>query len=422
MLNVRERLRVLSTYDSYILEGGLRPSDTKVVVAMSGGVDSSVAAAILARDGYTVAGVTLKLWCFAEDFGQARRCCSVESVSDAGAVCERLEVPHYVIDLRPEFRAEVVDPFCREYLDGRTPNPCVDCNTEIKFKVLLAKAHDMGADFICTGHHVRQIAAPQGGTYRLLKGVDAGKDQSYALWGLTQAALGHTVFPIGWHTKKVVRDMAREEGLVVADKQESQDVCFLPDGDITSLLDDLQPGVELAGPGEIRDLAGVVLGVHKGYYHFTLGQRRGLDLARGRRQYVVAIDPFRNVVYVGDDDNLMANVAYASDFNFIEGDRAAACCGDEDTGGGSDQCCQGDEDAACCGGLGSGAGHAHRRRVTAKIRYMHPAAPGWFDVIGDGRVRVTFDEPQRAITPGQSLVVYDGDRLLGGGLIERAER
>jgi tRNA-specific 2-thiouridylase len=400
----------LSDYDSYIRGAGREPADVKVLVAMSGGVDSSAAAAILARDGYKVAGATLKLWCLAEDFDGERRCCSVESMQDAASVCAGLEIPHYVVDLRPDFKSKVIEPFCSEYLAGRTPNPCVACNTEIKFRAMLSRAREMGFDFISTGHHIRQTDGGRDGRYRLLKGVDPEKDQTYALWGLTQPVLGRTVFPIGWRTKAEVRSLARAEGLPVADKGESQDVCFLPDGDIGELLDEVLPGVERPGPGEIKNMSGDAVGEHKGYYHFTVGQRRGLHFSSGRRQYVTAIDPSNNVVYVGDDDDLFARTAHVSGFSFVEEAPPAG----PGAGPSAGRCSSSND-----------AGPASGRRaleVTAKIRYKHEGAPGLLEVVPGGRAKMTFDDPQRAITPGQSLVAYDGDILVGGGVIDRAER
>lgn len=428
-------------YDSYIRKEHGRPEDVTIAVAMSGGVDSSVAAAILAGDGYRVAGFTLKLWCSDREYGSDRLCCTASSMETAADVCAHLGVPHYVVDLKSEFRSRVIERFCKEYLAGRTPNPCVVCNAEIKLGALMEKARDMGVDFVATGHHIRQVSVsqegiskagvpggsipegnvpgesnsasrtseedtihaggPRPGAYRLLKGLDPAKDQSYALWRVTQRQLKHTVFPIGWLTKDAVRDVARRLGLASSEAKESQDVCFIPRGDISDLLDEVLPGEPRPAGGEIRDLNERVLGTHTGYYKFTLGQRRGLHLALGRRQYIVKIDPARNVVYVGDEEDLRSRVARLSEFNFIEAVESGPL-GREAVGA------EGTEE--------------RRLRVAAKIRYMHPAAPGWLEIINGGEVLVTFDEPQRAITPGQSLVAYRGEVLVGGGVIKRAER
>ena len=384
----------MPSFDAYITDKGARPGDTTVMVAMSGGVDSSVAAALLVEAGYRVVGATLKLWCLANDDGGAGRCCSAQSLDDARAVCRTLGIPHYVIDLSSEFERKVVEPFCSEYLAGRTPNPCVECNTKIKFGDFMARAKGTGADYVATGHHVRQGRDPATGKFWMKRGVDSKKDQSYALWGLTQPVLQHTAFPIGWLTKEEVRERAKSLDLVVAEKQESQDVCFIPEGDVAELFEKIAPRVSDLGrrqirdlKGEIRNLNGEIVGYHNGYFRFTVGQRRGLGVAAGRPQYVTRVDPAENVVYVGDDYDLKARTAHAQDFNFISDEPPISA----------------------------------KLNLSAKIRYLHPAAPGTLEPVGRGAVRFTFDELQRAITPGQSLAVYDEDRLLGGGVIDGAE-
>jgi tRNA-specific 2-thiouridylase len=378
----------MRSFDDYILRDGGDPGATKIMVAMSGGVDSSVAAALLVERGYRVIGATLKLWCLAGDDRGAESCCSAQSLDDARSVCRMLDVPHYVIDLSPEFERKVVEPFCRLYLEGMTPNPCVTCNTEIKFGDFLSRAMAVGADFISTGHHVRQRVDPCTGLFVLEKGLDATKDQSYALWGLTQPVLRRTVFPIGWLTKDDVREKARALSLPVANKEESQDICFITDGDVTALFERVAPRAKEVGCGEIRNSAGQTLGHHDGYYLYTLGQRRGLGVATGRPQYVIRVDPGENVVYLGEDEDLKAGTAYVRGFNFVSGQAPTAA----------------------------------KLNATAKIRYLHAPSPGALEIIGEDAVRFVFERPQRAITPGQSLVAYDGDILIGGGIIERAER
>jgi tRNA-specific 2-thiouridylase len=443
----------MTSFDSYIHDRGLEPGDMTVMVAMSGGVDSSVAAALLLEGGFRVVGATMRLWCLAQDDRGAKSCCSAESLDDAKSVCRTLGIPHYVIDLSAEFEQKIVEPFCFEYLAGRTPNPCVACNTEIKFADFLARAKAMGAHLIATGHYVRQGVNPETGRTWIKKGLDGEKDQSYALWGLTQPVLRHTVFPIGWLTKDEVRERARALNLSVADKPESQDVCFIPEGDISELIHRIVPQAKNVGRGEVKSLDGETLGHHEGYYRFTVGQRRGLGIATGQPQYVTHVDPEENVVYLGDEEDLTAQIAYARDFSFVDGEPPAAwqsvaesnITGLQGTapsratqssakppshpsavwGAGSElQPCA--ESARLRGPRESTTPAmplriAQAGNLNAKIRYLHSGAPGTIEVTGKNAIRFIFDEPQRAITPGQSLVVYDGETLLGGGIIERAE-
>jgi tRNA-specific 2-thiouridylase len=390
---------------------------------MSGGVDSSVAAAVLAGDGFDVTGVTFLFRRPETEREALPSRPGGQPADDARAVCRTLGVPHRVIDLRSEFETAVVTPFCREYLSGRTPNPCILCNPGVKFAALTAAADELGARFVSTGHHVREVPVAGTGAYRLLKGVDKAKDQSYALCRLTQGVLERAVFPIGWMTKSQVRSTARSLNLPVAERDESQDACFLPRGGISELIAEVLPESARISNGEIRDLEGNVLGRHRGYYNFTIGQRRGLNLARGRRQYIVKLDPRSNVVYVGDDCDLRRRMAYVSHLNLIEGGVDYSLAeGPPGTSDASRPARERDcEDVTGARAVGRRMEEGGPRlRVTAKIRYMHPGAPGWLRVAGDGSAVMCFDEPQRAITPGQSLVAYAGERLLGGGFIERA--
>jgi len=404
----------MHTFDRCLSDKGSDPRDFTVMVAMSGGVDSSVAAALLVEEGYRVLGATMRLWCLALDDRGPVSCCSAQSLEDARSVCRSLGIPHYVIDLSTEFERKIVEPFCREYLAGRTPNPCVACNTEIKFGDFLRRALSMGADLMATGHHVRLGLDPETGRFLLEKGLDRAKDQSYALWGLTQPVLRRALFPVGRLTKTQVRERARALNLPVADKPESQDVCFIPQGGVTELFERVVPRVRDIGRGEIKGVNGETLGSHEGYFRFTVGQRRGLGVAAGRPKYVTHVDPEENVVYLGDEDDLMARFAYAGGFSYVDGAPLAA---DRVAFAGSESFVN----REACAGAESIA-EERIAGLTAKIRYLHPGAPGTLEITGERAVRFIFDQAQRAITPGQSLVVYEGERLLGGGIIERAER
>jgi tRNA-specific 2-thiouridylase len=462
-------------FDGCLSDKGPDIRKTTVMVAMSGGVDSSVAAALLVEEGYRVLGATMRLWCLAPDDRGPVSCRSAQSLEDARSVCRTLGIPHYVIDLSAEFERKIVEPFCREYLAGRTPNPCVACNTRVKFGDLLRRARSMGADLMATGHHVRLGLDPETGRFLLKKGLDHAKDQSYALWGLTQPVLGRVVFPVGLLTKAQVRERARALSLPVADKPESQDVCFMPQGDIAGLFERVVPRVRDIGRGEIRGVNGETLGFHEGYFRFTVGQRRGLGVAAGRPQYVTHVDPEENVVYLGDEDDLKARVACARDFSYVDGAppvsgpssaRSAQRTvhrGASGRGGSDEPADVADSTASAASSRGAGpkgASTAEPREgrfapssadqgdypgaespvnreargakesvaeeriagLTAKIRYLHPGAPGTLEITGERDVRFIFDRAQRAITPGQSLVVYEGERLIGGGVIDGAER
>ncbi len=348
-------------------------------VAMSGGVDSSVAAALLARAGERVVGLTLKLWCFGEGTTD-RPCCSVESIGDARRVAQRMGFPHYILDAEKAFAENVMNPFVDDYLSGRTPNPCVRCNTHMKFDFLFQRALEVGADLVATGHYARRSVVD--GEPALLRAVERAKDQSYVLWGIRRERLGRVVFPLGDLGKEEARAEARAMGLANADKQESQDVCFVVDGDVESFLRGRAGGAPTLDPGRIVDTQGKVLGDHTGSARYTVGQRRGLGLSVGSPRYVVELQPRTNTVVVGLEEELLASGLRAAGANYLV------------------DWSDGEE-----------------RRVECQIRYLHRAQPAAAVRRGDG-FDVRFDSPQRAVTPGQSAVLYDGDRVLAGGVIE----
>jgi tRNA-specific 2-thiouridylase len=351
----------------------------RVVVGMSGGVDSSVAAALLVEQGYEVIGVTMRLWTVhdAEALPGKRNCCSVEDVDDAVAVAQVLDIPHYVLNFEQQFRENVVDYFVAEYARGRTPNPCLACNEFIKYRTLLERAVALDADFLATGHYARAAHGPD--RHRLLRAVDGAKDQSYVLYTLGQAELARLVFPIGEHTKDEVRGIAARCRLPVADKPDSEEICFVPNNDYRTFLAERLP----ARTGEIVDITtGAAVGTHQGITGYTVGQRKGLG-AFGAPRYVVGLEPERNLVLIGPDEALHRREAVAERLRFVSGSPPPA-------------------------GI----------RIDAKVRYKSRPAAASLQVDGDTAI-VRFDEPQRAITPGQALVFYDGDEVLGGGTITR---
>ncbi len=360
-------------------------SMSKTVLAlMSGGVDSSVAAAILSRQGFEVVGITMKVW---DDAGVtdelARRCCSTADVEDARRVCSRLKIPHYVSNAKAAFRKHVVEPFCEEYLSGRTPNPCIICNTEIKFRLMLRRARALGAGHVATGHYARIERDEATGRYQLLKGRDGSKDQSYFLYNLTQRQLSQIMFPLGKLTKAEVRRKAGELGLSVAQKPESQEICFVPQGDYRTIFRQMAP--DKLSPGPIVDVRGKKLGTHKGIACYTIGQRRGLGIAHSKPLYVVRFDIEKNAVVVGTSEHLLADELVAEDMNWI-----------------------------------SMKGIGEPMRVKARIRYRHRESPATISPLERRSVLVRFERPQRAITPGQAVVFYDGDVVVGGGIISSA--
>jgi tRNA-specific 2-thiouridylase len=353
-------------------------SNTRVVVAMSGGVDSSVAAALLKEQGYDVVGLMLKLWSDG-DSGRANRCCTPADVDAARAIANQLAIPFYLINIADTFKATVVDYFIAEYAAGRTPNPCLLCNRHIRYELLLNKALSLGAQFLATGHYARVREVD--GQYQLLRGVDLQKDQAYVLSVLGQKELAHALWPLGEMTKPQVRELAQKFNLSVAEKVESQDLCFLANGDYRDFLTRHAPGGSIR-PGEIRDTTGKVLGEHHGLPFYTIGQRKGIGLAASEPLYVIALDTTDNAVVVGAKHELGRRECRARNMHYVSGIQPIGPF-----------------------------------RAGAKIRYKAREAAVTVQPHG-AQAHVEFDEPQRDITPGQGLVLFDGEQVIGQGFIE----
>ena len=353
----------------------------RVVVGMSGGVDSSVAAYLLKEAGYEVIGVTMQIW---QDEDQATMeenggCCGLSAVDDARRVAQALDIPYYVMNFKEEFRTNVMDYFITEYLAGRTPNPCIACNRYVKWESLLKRSMDIGADYIATGHYA-QIERLPDGRFSLKKSATAAKDQTYALYNLTQEQLSHTLMPVGAYTKDEIRAIAEKIQLPVAHKPDSQEICFVPDHDYAKFIEE-NSDADIR-PGNFVNTKGEVIGTHKGITHYTIGQRKGLNLSMGHPVFVAEIRPETNEVVIGENEDIFSKELLADRLNYMS--RA-----DFDDG----------------------------MAVMAKIRYNHKGSLCRLYHEGEDRVRCIFEEPQRAITPGQAVVFYDGNYVLGGGTI-----
>jgi tRNA-specific 2-thiouridylase len=350
--------------------------DKTVLVAMSGGVDSSIAAAVLLEQGYRVFGVTMLLW--PEDVeGAAEGCCGTVHLNDARDVCHRLGISHYTLDLQKEFLSDVVRPFVATYLDGRTPNPCISCNEHLKFRHLLRKATGIGADLLATGHYARILG---NGTFRLARGVDTSKDQTYFLFTLGQEEMSRLLFPLGEMSKAEVRSKARSLDLPVHQKAESQEICFVPPGGLRNFISQYAP--DLPGPGEVVDMDGKVIGEHEGACFYTVGQRKGLGIASAQPLYVVRIDAASNTVVMGTRETASFEGLSATGVSWADGKPPGS-----------------------------------KFVAQVQIRHRHTPAPSLISIHDNGAISITFHEPQHGVAPGQAVVIYDGDIVLGGGWI-----
>lgn len=354
----------------------------KVVVGMSGGVDSSVAALLLKRQGYDVVGVTMQIWQEENPAATTEQggCCGFSAVEDARRVAEVLDIPHYVMNFRREFREKVMDYFVAEYLAGRTPNPCIACNRYVKWESLLHRSLEIGADYIATGHYAGVVRLANG-RYAVKNAVTAKKDQTYALYSLTQEQLAHTLMPVGDYMKEEIRQMAEEAGLPVAHKPDSQEICFIPDNDYAAFID-REAGEKMPKPGNFVTKDGQVLGRHLGITHYTVGQRKGLNLAMGHPVFVTEIRPDTDEVVIGEADEVFGTTLVCDHINYM---------GMEEL--------------------------REPREVLAKIRYAHAGERCVIEKTREDRIRCVFEKPVRAITPGQAVVFYEDGYVLGGGTI-----
>jgi tRNA-specific 2-thiouridylase len=356
---------------------------------MSGGVDSSLTAALMKEQGYDVIGINMRLHGSGseedeQNYSLSKSCCSIVEMDDARRVCQQIGVPFYAMNFEKEFRQSVIDYFLDEYQKGRTPNPCVACNAYMKFKFLMNKAMALGADYLATGHYCRNVFDEASGTYKLMRAKDPGKDQSYVLYMLNQKHLSRVLFPLGDYHKSETRQMAAERGLVVANKPESQDICFVAGGDYRDFIK-RKAGEQVAVPGPIINTSGQVVGQHTGLTGYTVGQRKGIGALNSRPTYVLKLVPESNTLVVGDDAELRSRELEADGVNWVLGEWPAAPV-----------------------------------RANIKIRYKAQEMPGTVVPLDPAQrtARITLDDPQRAITPGQAVVFYQGDEVLGGGLIK----
>lgn len=353
----------------------------KVLVGMSGGVDSSVAAYLLKKQGYDVIGITLRMSPDDEDFAEREGgCCSLSAVEDARRVCDKLDIPFYVLNFREIFKEKVIDYFVDEYMAGKTPNPCVACNKYIKFEALLNKARGIGAEYVATGHYAK--IEEKDGRYLLIKSDDDKKDQTYALYNFTQDQLAHTLMPCGEYTKDKIREIAKEIGLAVHNKKDSEEICFIPDNNHGRFILEEKPGQ--IKTGNFIDKEGNVLGKHKGIVYYTIGQRKGLGIALGRPVFVTDINPRTNEVVLGPEEDIFKTDLLAKDVNLIPFDTIEG-----------------------------------ELKVTAKVRYSARPSEATLYPEKDGKIKVSFKDKQRAITKGQSVVFYNGNSVVGGGIIEK---
>lgn len=363
-------------------------SKEKVVIAMSGGVDSSVCAALMVNFGFECVGMTMRLWkgVEAEESScSTKSCCGAESVEDARLVAEKLGIPYYPINFKEEFWNQVVTVFAEQYFSGRTPSPCILCNEKLKFDTLYKKAVDIGATKVCTGHYARIQFNEESERWELLKGIDPKKDQSYFLFSMTQEQLSKTLFPCGGFTKEKIREIAEKEDLVTAKKPESMDICFIPDGDYAAFLERHFPDLAKNAKGRIKHISGKDLGEHEGIHAVTVGQRKGLGVAFGEPIYVTEIKPDTKEVIVGSREDALKRECFISNVNWIVKDPK------------------------------SGDGPFY---LTIRIRSKSPEAPGLVFPLEDRRAKILFDDPQHAITPGQAAVFYQGEKVFGGGWID----